>query len=50
MNKYKKAKLYNIFIDDKYLGCFTGKKLYLIKVNSKSIFNDLNTPRDFLNN
>jgi len=26
------------------------KKLYLIKVNSKSIFNDLNTPRDFLNN
>jgi len=26
------------------------KKLYLIKVNSESIFNDLNTPRDFLNN
>ena len=26
------------------------KKLYLIKVNSKSIFNDLNTPIDFLNN
>ena len=26
------------------------KKLYLVKVNSKSIFNDLNTPRDFLNN
>ena len=26
------------------------KKLYLIKVNSKSIFNDLNTPRDFLCN
>ena len=26
------------------------KKLYLIKVNSKSIFNDLNTTRDFLNN
>ncbi len=26
------------------------KKLYLIKVNSKSIFNDLNTPGDFLNN
>ena len=26
------------------------KKLYLIKVNSKSIFNDLNTPKDFLNN
>jgi molybdenum cofactor cytidylyltransferase len=26
------------------------KKIYLIKVNSKSIFNDLNTPRDFLNN
>ena len=26
------------------------KKLYLIKVNSKSIFNDLNIPRDFLNN
>ncbi len=26
------------------------KKLYLIRVNSKSIFNNLNTPRDFLNN
>jgi molybdenum cofactor cytidylyltransferase len=26
------------------------KKLYLVKVNAKSIFNDLNTPRDFLNN
>jgi len=26
------------------------KKLYLIRVNSKSIFKDLNTPRDFLNN
>ncbi len=26
------------------------KKLYLVKVNSISIFNDLNTPRDFLNN
>ena len=26
------------------------KKLYLVKVNSKSIFKDLNTPRDFLNN
>ena len=22
----------NIFIDDKYLGCFTGKKLYLINL------------------
>jgi molybdenum cofactor cytidylyltransferase len=26
------------------------KKIYLIKVNSESIFNDLNTTRDFLNN